>query len=146
MSEEVRFFLRTALYTGIIATIYWLASYEEAGTVLLASLMGAAAFFVGIVSVLVRSTHHGAPDRRRGPAGLIKTVLGFDEAGAEASAAPMELADEVFPPRSIWPFVCAVAITILLLGLIYGPWLWIPGLGLTIAAALNWMTELPPKS
>lgn len=146
MSEEVRFFLRTALYTGLIATIYWVMSYEEAGTVLLAFLMGAALFFVGIVTVLVRSTHHGAPGRAKGPAGLIKTVLGFEEPGAEASDAPMELTDDVFPAGSIWPFVCAVAVTILLLGLIYGPWLWIPGLGLTIASALNWMTELPPRA
>ena len=36
MAEELRFFLRTAAYTAVIGVLYWIVSYEWAGSVMLA--------------------------------------------------------------------------------------------------------------
>jgi hypothetical protein len=143
VSEEVRFFLRTALYTGLIAAIYWFVSYEWAGTVLLIFLFGSAIFFVAVTSALVRTTRPStASEGGRGLAGALRALVGFeDEAGVEPQA-PLEIAEDRFPTRSIWPLALSVATALVALGLIYGPWLWIPGAGLLIASGLAWATQL----
>ena len=143
MSEEVRFFLRTALYTGLIATIYWFVSYEWAGTVLLASLFGSAIFFVVVTSALVKSARLSkAADGKGGPARLLRAVVGFEDDPEVDPPAPLEMTDDLFPTRSIWPLALALAATLLSLGLIFGPWLWIPGAGLLITSGLAWATQL----
>ena len=143
MSEEVRFFLRTALYTGLIATIYWFVSYEWAGTVLLAFLFGSAIFFVVVTSALVKSARLSeATDGKRGPARLLQAVIGFEDDPDVEPPAPLEMAEDRFPTRSIWPLALAIAVTFLSLGLIFGPWLWIPGAGLLITSGLAWATQL----
>jgi hypothetical protein len=143
VSEEVRFFLRTALYTGLIAAIYWFVSYEWAGTVLLAFLFGSAIFFVVVTSVLVRSARLSkAAAGERGLARLLRALVGFEDDPDVEPPAPLEMTDERFPTRSIWPLALALAATLLSLGLIYGPWLWIPGAGLLITSGLAWATQL----
>jgi hypothetical protein len=151
VSEEVRFFLRTALYTAAIGVVYWFVSYEWAGTVLLAFLAASVLFFVIVVSASIRTTraevegHGDSAPRRAG--NLINRLVGFEEHPGEASSAPLEFVDDVFPSASIWPFVLAAGITLVGLGLLYGPWLWIPGAGLTLAAGLSWLTEMKdPRS
>ena len=141
MSEEVRFFLRTALYTGLIASIYWFVSYEWAGTVMLAFLFGSAIFFVVVVSALVRSARPSVA-AERGPARLLHALVGFEDDPKVEPQAPLEIEDDVFPTRSIWPLVFAIAAALLGMGLIYGPWLWIPGAGLLITSGLAWATQL----
>lgn len=143
MSEEVRFFLRTALYTGLIGTIYWLVSYEWAGTVLLAFLFGSAIFFVVVTSALVKASRLGRA-AEGGPkvVGALRALVGFEDDPRVEPPAPLEIAEDRFPTRSIWPLAMSVAITLTALGLIYGPWLWIPGAGLLIASGLAWATQL----
>jgi hypothetical protein len=144
MIEEARFFLRTALYTGLIGVIYWLLSYDRIGTILLGALFLAAVFFVAIIAVTVPGARGRARDgsgaqARGGPLGPVARLLGFDDAGrAEA----MKMPDEIFPTRSGWPVSLAVAALLLALGLLYGAWLWIPGLGLAIATGIGWLTQL----
>lgn len=169
MPEEMRFFLRTAIYTALIGTIYWLVSYEWAGTVLLASLLGASIFFIAAGSALYRTARREAasggagngdlggrssevdgPGRaptdgdatpRRGS--LLRRAVGFDAPG-EDPGAPLELAEQVFPTASLWPLAAALAATLVGLGALYGPWLWIPGASLGIATGTAWLTQLRP--
>ena len=143
MSEEVRFFLRTALYTGLIASIYWFVSYEWAGTALLVFLFGSAVFFVLVTAALVRTTRlSSASERGRGIAEALHALVGFEDDPGVEPQAPLEIAEDRFPTRSIWPLATSVAATLVALGLIYGPWLWIPGAGLLIASGLAWATQL----
>jgi len=130
MAEEVRFFLRVALFTIVIATIYWFMSYEEAGTWLLAGIVASAAFFVGIVGVNVRASRRGGRN--------VKALLGFADTGPDS---PLLLEEDGFPLSSAWPAVVSVAAVLVGVGLIYGAWLWIPGVAVASAGAWGWLTE-----
>ncbi len=131
MAEEVRFFLRVALFTTIIATIYWFVSYEEAGTVLLGGIVASAAFFIVLIAGAV-------PRARRGPKN-VTGILGFDERAVDD---PLALAEDTFPAASAWPPIASVAAVLVGLGLIFGAWLWVPGAGLGLACTWGWLTEL----
>ncbi|MGH2456372.1 MAG: hypothetical protein ACRDHD_08960, partial [Candidatus Limnocylindria bacterium] len=61
MAEELRFFLRTAVYAAVIAGVYWFAShdpltgaYDWAGTALLVATGIAAALVVAVMAAHVR--------------------------------------------------------------------------------------------
>ncbi len=130
MAEELRFFLRTALFTILITTIYWLVSYEEAGTTLLIGIIGSAVFFVILIAVNVRAARRGGSK--------LNALLGFADTGPDS---PLGLAEDVFPAPSATPLIASVAATLVGAGLIYGPWLWIPGVALSLAAAWSWLSE-----
>ena len=115
MAEEVRIFVRTGLYTAVIAAIYWFVSYELAGTVLLVSLLGGAVLFA-------------ASARKLGRKG----------------EAPLAIEEEPVVTSSPWPFGAALAALLIALGLLYGPWLWMPGAGLALSVAYGWVTQTDP--
>lgn len=166
MSEEIRFFLRTALYTGLIALVYWFVSYEWAGTALLVALLLGSVAFVAVMTTLVPRTKQmdedthiqevgtGPETPTHGEAAPITTsrfgraattarrVVGFEDHPDDELGGPMELEDDVFPTSSIWPATLALATTMVGVGLIYGPWLWVPGAGLFVASGLAWLTQL----
>lgn len=191
MSEELRFFLRTALYTVLVASIYWFVSYEWAGTFLLGALGLSAIVFVIVMGTKVPrarrfperpspsltdttpSTETPAPDEppphepvptdaplpetpirgrihpsrvsRFGAAGVIlRRNVGFADHPDDEAGGPMELEEDLFPTASIWPVVLAVACTLIGLGLVFGPWLWVPGAGIGLAAGISWLTQLAP--
>ena len=125
--EELRVFLRAALYMALITAIYWLVSDEVAGTLLLGGLLVSSLVFVA----LGRSI--GRPPKRR-PA-----LLAFDDEGGEE--APLEIEEEPVVTTSAWPLLGAAAAMLIGLGLLYGPWLWIPGAGLAGTAAYGWITQ-----
>ncbi len=143
MPEEMRFFLRTAIYTALIGTIYWLVAYEWAGTVLLASLLGASILFIAAGSALYRTARRGEGEDQPKKGSFLRRAVGFDAPG-EDPGAPLELAEQVFPTASLWPLAAAIAATLVGLGALYGPWLWIPGASLGVAAGTAWLTQLRP--
>ena len=143
MAEELRFFLRTALYTGLITVIYWVVAREWAGTVMLAFLFGAALSIVLILAVVVPVTRSAG----QSGAGWLRRSIGFDEgSGSEGpeGRAPLELAEEGFPAASIWPLGVALGALLTGLGAIFGLWLLVPGLGIGLAAGAGWVTQLEP--
>lgn len=131
MAEEVRFFIRVALFTVVIGTIYWFVSYDHAGTILLAGIVASAIFFIVPIVGAVHAV-------RRGPKNL-KGVIGFEETDRDD---PLVLAEDTFPSASAWPFFSAFAGLLVAAGLVYGPWLWIPGAALGLACTWGWLTEL----
>jgi hypothetical protein len=142
VAEEIRFFLRTAIYTLTITVIYWFLSYEIAGSALLLSLGLSAIFFVVVGFVMIRHTKEDPlPDDTR-PANVIQRTLGFDEPEGETVRPPLALEDEPIPSSSIWPLATAIAALFLGLGLIYGGWIWGPGIGIAIVALWGWVTQL----
>ncbi len=128
MAEEIRFFLRTALFTIVIATIYWLLSYEEAGTTLLIGIIASAVFFVIVIAVSVRASRRGGRS--------LKRLLGFGDSGPDN---PLALGEDLFPASSATPLVASVAAVLVGVGLIYGAWLWVPGVALALAAGWAWL-------
>ena len=141
MSEELRFFLRTALYTGLITVVYWFVAYEWAGTVLLAALFGAALSFVLITTFIVPATRSG---RLTAPG-----LLGFTEGDGDGDGdgdreTALEIAEEGFPAASIWPVALALGGLFIGLGAIFGLWLLVPGIGVTLAAGAGWILQLKP--
>jgi hypothetical protein len=142
VAEEVRFFLRTAIYTLTITVIYWFLSYEIAGSTLLLSLGLAAIFFVVVGVVMIRQAKEDPAPGDARPGNVVQRTLGFDEPEGEGVRAPLALEDDMMPSSSIWPLTTAIAALLLGLGLIYGGWMWGPGAGLATVALWGWVTQL----
>jgi hypothetical protein len=144
VAEELRFFLRIALYAAGLGIVYWLVSYEPAGTVLLVILAVAlATFLVAVAALEPRAIDHLRPAGRgllRRAFGGLNRLLGFhDPAGV---APPLESGPELVPLSSPWPIVTAVGFVVIGLGLIFGAWLLVPGLGLLVLGGVGWLTQL----
>jgi hypothetical protein len=142
VAEEVRFFLRTAIYTLTITVIYWFLSYEIAGSTLLLSLGLAAIFFVVVGVVMIRHAKEDPTPGDARPGNVVQRTLGFDEPEGEGVRAPLALEDDMIPSSSIWPLTTAIAALLLGLGLIYGGWMWGPGAVLATVALWGWVTQL----
>lgn len=135
MPEELRVFVRAGLYVALITAIYWFVSYERAGTLLLAFLLAAMAAFAVTARAIGRKTERPGGGVVRKAASLVA----LDDAGE--GPAPLEVEDEPVVTASPWPFVGALAAMLIGLGLLYGPWLWIPGAGLALSVAYGWITQ-----
>lgn len=136
MPEELRLFVRAALYMAVVTAIYWFVSYEKAGTLLLGSLFGGAVLFAVWGRVYGRATE-------RRPRGLLRraaTLVALDDEGGEVPP-PLEMEEEPVVTVSPWPLLGAAGAMLVGLGLLYGPWLWLPGAGLAGAAAYGWITQ-----
>ncbi|MGH2699777.1 MAG: hypothetical protein ACRDJL_11365 [Actinomycetota bacterium] len=142
MAEEVRFFLRVAVYTLGITVVYWFVSYEIAGSMLLLSLGLAAVFFVVVGLLLIRHSNKNAVPGGTGPGNALQRTLGFDEPEGDTVTPPLGIEDDLIPSSSVWPLVAAVAALLLGLGLIYGGWMWGPGAVLAVVALWGWVTQL----
>src|SRR5207244_5794014 len=93
VAEELRFFLRTAAYTAVIGILYWIVSYEWAGSVMLAFVAVATGLVVIVFFIAVRATR-GELDARAGGvvrrAGLaVARLVGFAEPRGAAGEAPL---------------------------------------------------------
>lgn len=145
MTEEGRFFLRTGLYAAVIGVVYWFVSYEVAGSVLLA-----AAAFAGfvVVGVLVIGMPDGAGMPAR-PSGsptrralrLVNRLLGFRQLHGLEDERPFSTGTLRLPGASSWPIVTAFGATLALTGIVYGPWLTIPGIVLVAVSVWGWVTS-----
>lgn len=127
MPEELRVFARAALYVAAATAVYRLVGDEIAGTLLLVFLFVAAAGFVFLGRGIGRR-----PSRRQ-------ALLSFDDEGGEQ--APLEIEEEPVVTASPWPLLGAAAAMMVGLGLLYGPWLWVPGAALGAAAIYGWITQ-----
>ncbi len=144
MAEELRFFLRTALYVAVVAAVYWFVSHEPVGTVLLVVLgIAIAALIALVVAIAPRTTGDLRPDRRGVLGGTVERVtrvIGFHEPADEA--APLEGGPDLVPLSSAWPVLTAAGIVTAGMGLIFGTWLIVPGLVLVTVGGAGWLTQL----
>ena len=85
-----------------LGLIYWLTSYESAGTVLLVAALG---FAVIPGAFLWRHSRGSEP--------------------APSGSTPQPVGE--FPEASVWPFVLAAGAAIAGVGLVFGPWTALPG-------------------
>ena len=101
-----------AIFFGIVTPIYWFLSSDPTGTsalVMTTLLGGLVAFYLAVVAKQIDAR----PEDR-------------DE--AEVSDGAGELG--FFPPYSWWPLYTALALAAMVLGVIFGWWLFIIGVGL----------------
>jgi cytochrome c oxidase subunit IV len=108
-----------AAFMGVVDAVYWFVTYEPAGTFLLGVTAVGLLFASGYIAAASRGTVRPAdrPDLR-----------------------PEDVAGEpvgVFAAASPWPIVLAGGLLVALVGLVYGLWLLIPGMAITIAALLG---------
>jgi hypothetical protein len=152
VAEEVRFFLRTAAYSAVIAAIYWFASfrpdrvpggYDWAGTTLLAFTAVACAAMAGGVLLFAQAVlrdvvaRDGSLPRRLGA--TLNRVIGLEHRSGQGPEHPLAGGPDLLPAGSPWPILAALASTLVLLGLIYGTWLIVPGAVLLVIAAGGWL-------
>jgi len=147
MAEEVRFFLRTALYSAVISVVYWFSSHEPltgaydwAGTVMLLFTALAAGGVVAVLIASARGTTRGLQGGGSLP-GLANRLVGFTDPATAADERPLSAGLEPIPTGSAWPVAAGLAATLIGTGLVFGPWLWLPGLALLTATVWGWIAE-----
>lgn len=144
MAEELRFFLRIAVYVVGLAAVYWFVSYEPAGTVLLVVLGVALAAFLAVTGAVAPRSVTGLLPAGRGVVrttlGGLDRLFGFHERPGERG--PLEGGPEVVPLSSPWPILTAVGMVVIGLGLIFGAWLLVPGVALLVLGGVGWLTQL----
>lgn len=144
MAEEVRFFVRGLVYLVPITLVYWLVSYEPAGTALLVALVAGFVAVIGLVLLHAPSAASELRPRSGGLAGrllgAVNRAIGFQE--RIDAPQPLEGGPDLVPTASPWPVITAASIVVAGLGLIFGTWLLLPGLALLGWALLGWLTQL----
>ena len=99
------------LFFAVVTPIYWWVSEDVTGTaalVMTTLLAGLLAFFLGVVA---RQIPERPEDRKEAEVADGTGELGF------------------FPPFSWWPLFCGMALAVCVLGIVFGWWLFIIGVG-----------------
>jgi hypothetical protein len=124
VKTEARVFFGVTAFFVVIGAIYWFASYEEAGSVMLAAsaVMGLVAG--GSIWFLSRHSPVRSEDR--------------DDATIADGAGPVD----VFPLHSVWPFAIGLSATLFASGFAFGTWLVIIGGGALAIALIGFVREV----
>lgn len=124
MKAEGWLFGGLALFFAIVTPIYWYSSYDPTGTsalVLTFCLTGLVAFYVVVTG---RRLQEPRPE---------------DRGDAEIAEGAGELG--FFSPYSWWPLYCALSLATVMLGIIFGWWLFLIGVGFGIVSVLGMVFE-----
>ncbi len=136
MKPEAYFYLGVTTFFIVIGAVYWFTSYEDAGSVMLATSALLGLLAGGFLLYQSRRIQPRAEDR---PDATIREGAG--DVGS-------------FPTASRWPFVLAFGATVLGTGLVFGVWLVVAGGVLSAMAVVGlareshgqrgWDEPLPP--
>lgn len=123
MKAEYWTIIACGIFFAIVAPVYWVLTHDYTGTTaltmtfLLTALLG---FYLGVVAKQI-------PDRPE------------DRSDGEIAEGAGE--QGFFPPFSWWPLFCAVALAVVVLGVVIGWWLFIIGAVFLAVAACGWIFE-----
>jgi hypothetical protein len=106
---EAWIFGALAIFFGIVTPIYWFMSKDPTGT---------AALIMSFLLVLMIAAYLGLVARRIDPRPEDKKEGEIAEGAGELG---------FFPPQSIWPLWCAVAVALVALGPVIGWWMMLIG-------------------
>ncbi len=123
MKVEKWIFAICALFYGPVSIFYWLVTKDWTGTVALAMTMLLAAMVWAYLGAHARKMDPRPEDRLDGEISEGAGELGF------------------FPPFSWWPLWCAMCLATMVLGVVFGWWLFIIGAGLGAIALSGWVFE-----
>ncbi|MGJ6980993.1 cytochrome c oxidase subunit 4 [Aestuariimicrobium soli] len=124
LSAETWVFASLLIFFLIVAPAYHFVTHEVAGTVALT--LSAVLNLILVVYLSIVGREVGKPRPEDDPDGEIVQgagTLGF------------------FPPKSIWPFWCALAITVIFLGPVFGWWISLIGFGVGVWATSGLVFE-----
>lgn len=123
MKAEAWIFGFNAIFFALVTPTYWFVSGDPTGTAALTMATGLATlvtFYLGF--------HAKKMDPRPEDVRDAEVVDGAGELG-------------FFPPYSWWPLWCALTLTVCVLGVVFGWWLFIIGLGALSIALIGWVFE-----
>ncbi|MEJ7741957.1 MAG: cytochrome c oxidase subunit 4 [Nocardioidaceae bacterium] len=123
MKAEAWVFGANAIFFGLVAPSYWFFSEDPTGTAALtmtAALALLVTFYLGF--------HANRMDPRPEDRKEAEVVDGAGELG-------------FFPPYSWWPFWGGLAVSVCVLGVVFGWWLFIIGVGAGSIALIGWVFE-----
>ena len=124
MKVEAMIFGILAVFFGITAPAYFFISHELAGS----AALGLSFFLCFMVAIFLLSQgHFRKPDRPE------------DRKDGEIIEGAGELG--FFPPKSIWPLFCAMTMSMIFLGPVFGWWLSLLGAGFGIFCLMGWLYE-----
>jgi len=140
--EETRLFVRSFLFALVVATIYWIVSYDYVGTILLGGFSLASLFAFSLL-------RGGEPKRdkertsraeqREGLAARILDWIGTNERPGEER--PFEDEGGRLPAGSLAPVLVGVGIALIGLGLVFGLWSIVAGAIPFLLGAREWFRE-----
>lgn len=111
MRAETWIFVALSVFYAAISPVYWFMSHEPTGT---------AALILTFFVVLMISLYLGLIARRIDP-------RPEDRKSGEIAEGAGELG--FYPPQSKWPLFVAIALTLVILGPVFGWWLMLLGFG-----------------
>ena len=128
--QETRFFAFLGVFGIVLAAIYWVVSYEVAGTILLAAF-GLACLVAGVRLMIARPA---AMARRatRGEAGAA-SITGPDQGegtGGGTDGVDRPFLDESgrLPGDTLAPLAIGLGVALALTAVVFGPWLLVAGI------------------
>jgi len=123
MKAEAWVFGILTLFVLIVTPIYWFMSEDPTGTTALVMTFFLALLVSYYLAITGRRMDARPEDRKEA-----EIVEGAGELG-------------FFPPYSWWPLYCALTLSVIVLGLVFGWWLFIIGSGLGIVTLSGWVFE-----
>lgn len=105
MRAETIVFLMLAAFFAILTPIYWFMSYDAAGTAGLTLSFFMSVILAGYLGRIARRIDDRPEDKREA-----EVIEGAGEV-------------DFFPPHSIYPLFCALALSFAFLGIVVGWWL-----------------------
>jgi len=123
VKSEAWVFGINAIFFLIVAPTYWLLSEDPTGTAALVMAFGLTALVTFYLGFHANKMDPRPEDRREA-----EVVDGAGELG-------------FFPPYSWWPLWCAMALAVCVLGVVFGWWLFIIGVGVGSITLIGWVFE-----
>src|SRR5262245_18748308 len=123
MKAETWIFAITTIFFALVTPAYWFISGDPTGT---------AALTMSTILALMVTLYLGFHAARMDP-------RPEDRKDGEIADGAGELG--FFPPYSWWPMWCALTLAVIVLGVVFGWWLFIIGATLGVLALSGWVFE-----
>jgi hypothetical protein len=112
-----------SVFVVVVTPIYWLMSNDPTGTTALVMTFFLSLLVAFYLSVTARRMDARPEDRKEAEIAEGAGELGF------------------FPPYSWWPLWCAMTLAVVVLGIVFGWWLFIAGVGIGIVTLSGFIFE-----
>ncbi len=123
MKVEAWIFGFNAAFFALVAPMYWFFTGDPTGTSALVMTTGLALLVTFYLAFHAKKMDPRPEDRKEA-----EVVDGAGELG-------------FFPPYSWWPLWCALTLAVCVLGVVFGWWLFLIGVGLGSIALSGWVFE-----
>jgi hypothetical protein len=123
MKAEAWVFGILTLFVLIVTPIYWIMSEDPTGTTALVMTFFLSLLVAYYLAITGRRMDARPEDRKEAEIADGAGELGF------------------FPPYSWWPLWCALTLSVIVLGIVFGWWLFIAGTAIGIVTLSGWVFE-----